>query len=173
LESPFAIRPFAPHEWPTYRAMRLRSLADSPGAFGSNLAEEELRAPEDWAARLSAACVSGKDHPLMAECGGAPAGLVWAKVDGADPAVINIFQMWVAPESRGHGVAAALLRAAIAWARSRNAGAVHLDVFCANSSAVRLYLREGFENAGPPRPRHPGSSSLEQSMRLVLGQPRP
>jgi GNAT superfamily N-acetyltransferase len=40
--------------------------------------------------------------------------------------VVNIFQVWVAPEYRGQGMAAALLRAAILWARSRRAKLVQL-----------------------------------------------
>jgi GNAT superfamily N-acetyltransferase len=168
LEESLVIRTLAPHEWAVYRALRLRALADAPDAFGSTLAEEEVRSPEAWEARLAAAAVSGKDHPLLAECNAAPAGLAWAKVDSEDASVVNIFQMWVAPEARGQGVAAALLRKAVDWAKSRRAGAVHLGVTCGNSSAVRLYQRAGFENVGPPQPRRPDSPLLEQAMRLAL-----
>lgn len=168
MEESLVIRTLAPHEWPAYRALRLRSLAEAPDAFGSSLAEEEARSPDAWHARLAAAAVSGKDLPLVAECNGAPAGLVWAKVDANDASVVNIFQMWVAPEARGRGVAAALLRKAVGWAKSRRAGAVHLGVTCGNSSAVRLYQREGFENVGPPQPRRPDSPLFEQAMRLAL-----
>ncbi len=37
------VRTFAPHEWPTYKDLRLRALADSPDAFGSTLAAEQGR----------------------------------------------------------------------------------------------------------------------------------
>lgn len=168
MEESLVIRALVPHEGPLYRAIRLRSLADSPDAFATTLAEQEAHGPETWAARLSAAAISGKDCPLVAEWNGEPAGLVWAKVDGADDAVVNIFQMWVSPESRGRGVAAALLGEAIAWARSKNARAVQLSVTCGNSSAVRLYERAGFENDGPPQPRGPASTLFEQAMRLTL-----
>lgn len=170
MEDSTIIRTLAPHEWPTWRAIRLRALADSPDAFGSTLADEEARPAQAWAERLSAAAVSGQDYPLVAECDGAPAGLVWAKVDSADASVVNIFQMWVAPECRGRGVAAVLLRAAIAWAKSKKASAVHLGVTCGNSPAVQLYLREGFVNDGAPQPRRQGSPLREQAMRLALDQ---
>jgi GNAT superfamily N-acetyltransferase len=168
LNESLVIRTFAPHEWPVYRAIRLRSLADSPDAFGSTFAEEEARPLDSWAARLSAAAVSGQDHPLIAQWDGAPAGLVWAKVDGGDASVVNIYQMWVAPEARGRGVAAVLLRAAVNWARSKNARAVQLGVTCGNSAAVRLYQREGFENIGQPQPRGADSRLFEQAMTLSL-----
>jgi ribosomal protein S18 acetylase RimI-like enzyme len=168
LEESLVIRTLAPHEWPVYRALRLRSLADAPDAFATTLAEQEAHAPDTWAARFSAAAASGNDRPLIALWDGTPAGLVWAKVDGDDAHVVNIFQMWVAPEARGRGIAAVLLREAVDWARSKKARAVHLSVTCGNSSAVRLYERAGFESAGSPQPRGPDSPLFEQAMRLVL-----
>jgi ribosomal protein S18 acetylase RimI-like enzyme len=167
LPNSLAIRPLEAHEWPKYREVRLRSLADSPDAFCSTLAAEQDRTPEAWAARLSAAAVSGQDYPLIAELAGAVVGLVWAKVDGTNPSVVNVFQVWVAPESRGRGVAATLLREAIKWARSKNARFVQLGVTCGDNSAVRLYVREGFQDVGSPEPRQ-GSPLLEQTMRLAI-----
>jgi ribosomal protein S18 acetylase RimI-like enzyme len=172
MKDPLVVRTLQPHEWPAYRDMRLRSLADSPDAYGSTLAAEQDRSPDEWAARLSAAAVSGRDCPLIAELDGAAVGLVWAKVDAKDAAVVNIFQMWVAPETRGRGVAAGLLREAIGWAKSRGARSVQLGVACENASAIRLYAREGFEVFGSLAPMRPGSRLLEQTMRLELGEGR-
>lgn len=162
------IRTLAPQDWPTYREVRLRSLADSPDAFCSSLAEEGQRTPEAWEARLLAAAVSGRDYPLVAELASAAVGLLYAKVDGADESVVNLFQVWVAPESRGHGVGAALLREAIRWARSRGARVVRLSVTSGDTPAVRLYVREGFRDVGTPVPRNPGSPLLEQTMQLAI-----
>jgi ribosomal protein S18 acetylase RimI-like enzyme len=133
------------------------------------LAEEQDRGPDAWAARLSAAAVSGQDYPLVAELAGQPVGLVWAKVDAADACVVNVFQMWVAPESRGRGVAEALLRAATRWARARRARVVQLGVSCAATAAFRLYLRAGFQESSPPEPLRAGSPLLSQTMRLAVG----
>ena len=161
------IRRLQAHEWETYRAIRLRSLADAPDAFGSTLAAEQVRTPQDWAGRLALAAVSGIDYPLVTEEGGEVVGLLWAKVDSADAAVVNIYQVWVAPESRTKGVAQAMLRSAIDWSRSRKARAVQLGVTCGDTAAGRLYLREGFEPSGPPEARQ-GSPLFEQPMRLLL-----
>lgn len=168
LNTSLMIRTLEPHEWPKYRDVRLRSLADSPDAFGSTLAAEQDRTPEAWAARLSAAAVSGQDYPLIAELAGAVVGLLWAKVDATNSSVVNVFQVWVAPASRGRGVAATLLRAAVQWARSKNARVVQLGVTCGDTSAVRLYVREGFQDFGSPEPLRPGSLLLEQTMRLAI-----
>lgn len=161
------IRTLGAHEWEKYRDARLRALDDSPDAFGSTFASEQARAPDDWAWRVLNAAGSGRDYPLIAEIDDAVLGLVWAKVDAQDPSQVNLFQMWVAPESRGRGVAASLLREAIEWAKSRNARFVQLGVTCGDTAAGRLYVREGFQNFGSPEPR-PGTSLSEQAMRLAL-----
>jgi ribosomal protein S18 acetylase RimI-like enzyme len=168
METPLVIRTLAPHEGQTYRQVRLRALADSPDAFGSTLAEEQDRAPDAWAARLAAAAVSGRDYPLVAELAGAVVGLLWAKVDATDSAIVNIFQVWVAPEARGRGAAAALLGEAVSWARSKHARSVQLGVTCGDTAARRLYVRAGFADAGVPVLRRPGSPLYEQNMRLTI-----
>ena len=168
MEKMLTIRTLAPHEGQTYRHVRLRSLADSPDAFCSTLAEEQDRAADAWTARLSAAAVSGQDRPLIAQLDDAAVGLLWAKVDAADSSIVNIFQVWVAPEARGRGAAAALLEEAISWARSRHARVVQLSVTCGDTSARRLYVRAGFQDAGSPVPRRPGAPLLEQEMQLSL-----
>lgn len=182
------IRRLRAHDWPAYRAVRLRSLADAPYAFGSSLALEESWRPELWMARLTAAETSGRDCPLIAEdanananantagdagaaneAPAAPLGLVYAKCDAEQAGVVNLFQMWVAPEARGRGVALALLQASIDWARSIGAQRVCLGVVCGNDAAARLYQRAGFRDVGAPEPLRPGSATLEQAMQLELG----
>lgn len=165
------IRRFEAREWPAYRALRLRSLAEAPSAFGSSLQAEQAWAHELWMARLAAASVSGRDCPLVAEStalDGAMLGLLWAKCDAADTGIVNLFQMWVAPEARGRGVAAALVDEAVAWARSTGARLVRLGVVSDNHAARQLYLRKGFGKVGTPVPIRPGSALLEQTMHLPL-----
>jgi ribosomal protein S18 acetylase RimI-like enzyme len=178
------IRRLLGRDWPAYRALRLRSLADAPYAFGSSLALEESWRPELWMARLTAAETSGRDCPLIAEAvqgqdqasadaSAAALGLVYAKCDAEQAGVVNLFQMWVAPEARGRGVAQALLQASVAWARSIGAQSVRLGVVCGNDAAARLYRRAGFRDVGAPEPLRPGSAALEQTMQLELGAAAP
>jgi len=167
---PLRVRPLAAHEWPLYRALRLRALREAPDAFFSTLAEEEARTDADWAWRLHLGAGSGRDRPLVAQLGEAPVALAWAKVDAEEPATVNLFQMWVAPEARGHGVAAALLEAALAWAGARGARTMRLGVVCGNAAARRLYERAGFVADGEPEPQRPGSTRMEQPMRLDLAR---
>jgi GNAT superfamily N-acetyltransferase len=162
------IRKLQPPEWARYRAVRLRSLADAPDAFGGTFAAEQARTDEAWQAQLIAAAASGEDHPLVAEHGGEAIGLAWAKVEASDNSAVNVFQMWVAPQHRRRGIGSELLVVVIGWARSRNARSVQLGVTCGDSSASRLYFRKGFEAFGPEKELRPGSEFKFQSMRLVL-----
>jgi ribosomal protein S18 acetylase RimI-like enzyme len=163
------IRRLRPDEGAAYRAIRLRALADAPEAFCSSLAEEEARPLESWTVRLENAALSGIDCPLVAERDGAMLGMVWAKVDAADPDTVNLFQMWVAPECRGQGVARALLDGAVGWARGRGAKIVGLGVNCANAAAVALYERAGFHILGEAYPMAGEAGRMEYAMRLRLG----
>ena len=162
------VRMLAAHEWPLYRALRLRALADATEAFCATLAEVEARTDNDWAWQLNLGVNSGRDRPLTAFVGEVAVGMAWAKVDAGEPSRVNLFQVWVAPEARGQGVAAALLDAALDWARGRGARAMQLGVVCGNDAARRLYERAGFRDIGEPEPQRPGSSRMEQQMRLTL-----
>lgn len=162
------VRPLRPHEWPLYRDLRLRSLADAPDAFGSTHVQEAARPDAAWAARLDAARLSGRDLPLVAECSGEAAGLAWVKLDEAEPPCANLYQVWVAPSVRGLGVGTALLEAATQWARDAGAAALRLGVTWDDSAAVRLYRRAGFEPVGPLEPLRDGSALQSQPMRLDL-----
>jgi ribosomal protein S18 acetylase RimI-like enzyme len=95
-------------------------------------------------------------------------GLVWAKCDAEDAGIVNLFQMWVAPEARGRGVASALVDEAVTWARSVKARLVQLGVVTDNQAAIQLYQRKGFANIGTPESIRPGSPLLEQTMHLQL-----
>jgi GNAT superfamily N-acetyltransferase len=162
------VRPLKPADWPIHRLLRLQALQESPEAFATTYAEQADRPDASWAGRLAEAAASGHELPLLAELDGQPVGLAWARVDAANASAIEVFQVWVAPAARGRGIAAELLRAAIAWARERGAGTVLLDVTPGDTAAVRLYLRAGFRNVGEPVPVRPGSAMLSQAMRLDL-----
>jgi ribosomal protein S18 acetylase RimI-like enzyme len=66
------------------------------------------------------------------------------------------------------GAGELLLKAIVAWATARKVRQVVLQVTCGDTSAYRLYVRNGFKPVGPTEPLRPGSSMLSQPMRLVL-----
>jgi ribosomal protein S18 acetylase RimI-like enzyme len=158
---------FTPQQWLVYRALRLGSLAEAPDAFGAQLAEQQDWPETLWKMRLEAGIFSDDALPLLAQCDGGPAGLIWGKVEGAGPDV-HVYQVWVAPAYRGRSVGKALLDAVIAWARTKNARAIHLSVALTAAAATRLYQRAGFIAIGKPHPLREGSRLLSQSMYLQL-----
>ena len=162
------VRAFLPHEWRTYRAIRLEALAESPAAFGSTFARESNFAETEWESRLSRGCSSAMERPLVAEVDIKPVGLAWARIESPDRAVANLYQMWVSPEFRGRGIGRALLSAAVEWARLAGVEAVELGVAYGDTPAMRMYTRAGFEPLGQPEPWRPGEQSLGQRMRLML-----
>jgi GNAT superfamily N-acetyltransferase len=162
-----AIRCLQPSEWPLYRALRLRALRDSPDAFSTLHAEAAARSDSDWRDRM-AAMSSRYDLPLVADVGGDPAGIVWARIDPSTPDAAHLHQMWVAPECRGQGIGRALLEAAIEWATANGARSLALGVTVGNSPARRLYEAAGFVPVGTPEPLRPNSDLEVQNMQRPL-----
>lgn len=162
------IRTFAPHEWDTYRDLRLRALADSPDAFGGTLADAQDQPNVEWSRRLASGADSRTNMPLVAEVRGELIGLAWGRIDTSNPDVAALYQMWVAPSYRGLGAGQMLLEAVIAWAKTQNASYLDLAVTCGDRPARRLYERAGFKPSGEPHSLRAGSTLLVQPMRLAL-----
>ena len=150
------------------RNLRLSALRDSPDAFGSTLEGEESRSDEEWERRLRSAEGPEGFLPLVAESGDRFVGLAWGRLDVSAEPTVHIYQMWVAPDTRGQGVGGRLLDEVIGWARRAGAVRVALSVTCGNTVAEKLYTSRGFRPLGRPGSLRPGSSLLSQLMRLDL-----
>jgi ribosomal protein S18 acetylase RimI-like enzyme len=165
-----SVRRFGPHEWQVYRRLRTQALSDSPDAFSSTLEDALSRSDADWSERL-AGTSDELDLPLIAEVGDSPVGLAWGRIEPSDPGVAYLYQMWVAPEHRRHGIARMLLDAVVDWSRRRGARSLQLGVTWGNDEAVGLYASAGFVATGAEEPLRPGSDRMIQSMGLDLGDP--
>ncbi len=139
--APCALLRLTPREHARFRRIRLASLEDSPGAFGSTYAETAQRPPDVWRRQL-------EDLPTwVAERAGRDVGVVRCHI-GAHEA--ELLSLWVAPEARGQGVGDALVREVLAHAAAIDCPAVTLSVRATNRPAIRLYARLGFtEDPGP------------------------
>jgi ribosomal protein S18 acetylase RimI-like enzyme len=71
-------------------------------------------------------------------------------VGGAQPQQRHVgsFGMSVARERRGRGIGARLLRTLFGYAAAHGYRRLELEVFATNTSAIRLYEREGFAHEG-------------------------
>jgi ribosomal protein S18 acetylase RimI-like enzyme len=152
------VEPFAEDDWVALREIRLRSLLDSPDAFGSTYGEESARSEpawRDWAAgrwRGGVAVVFAARDPM-----GAVVGTATGAEFEAEPGVAHLYAMWVAPDARGSGVGRALVEAVVAWAVGRGCGRIVLSVTESNRSARRFYEACGFADTGERRPLREGS----------------
>ncbi|EKT4476331.1 GNAT family N-acetyltransferase [Pseudomonas putida] len=163
------VRPVAASDWRSYRDLRLRALRDSHEVFASTHERESVRDDDDWLARVSAVASSSTAQAFFAHWNNEACGLVWCKASDVESSVVEIFQMWVAPDARGLGAGSALLESAITWAEDRGAACVRLGVTIADSPAMHLYKASGFHAVGAPEPLREGSALMSQSMELNLG----
>jgi ribosomal protein S18 acetylase RimI-like enzyme len=143
------VRRLGPDDWEEFRDIRLRSLADSPDAFGSTLEREQAFTEEDWRSRLSV--------PLYVVADPRPVAIGGTFENNG---VLHVWGMWTDPAHRGHGHARALLDALIP-----PGAAAQLDVNVANAGARRAYERYGFVGTGELEPLRPGS---DQRMELMV-----
>jgi len=143
-------RVVTPADWRSWRDLRLAALADAPDAFGSRLADWAGADEARWRARLEAVPVN-----LVLEIDGAPVGMVSLTAPDAE-AQVEVISLWVAPQTRGHGVGDEAIRQAVAHAAKRYPRhRVVLSVRPDNRHALALYERHEFTDAGPS-PDDPG-----------------
>lgn len=147
-----------PDDWETWRDIRLRSLQDSPDAFGSTLEREAAYDEADWRERMRLG-----PRELVVEDGLAVA------LGGGFPVdqTLMVFGMWTAPGHRGRGHATVILDAVVGWARERSLPVV-LHVNLANPSARATYEHYGFVATGELEELRPGSDQRIELMRLRL-----
>ncbi len=111
------IRHIASDEWELYKDIRLRSLKESPDAFGSTSADESVFPVEKWQERVSVSERVGKALPLIAKLDGISVGIACGVLHSTSDKYGQVYQMWVDPRQRGNGVGKLLLSRIIEWAR--------------------------------------------------------
>ena len=143
------------------RELRLRALSDAPYAFATSLEAAEARPAEHWenfalkseAAETQVTFIVAGDRMWL--------GMASAFVDLDDPDTVNLVQMWVAPESRGHGLGRQLVEAVADWARERGTTRLKTSVTEGNHAAESLYTAVGFLPTGELRPLRSNPSLSE------------
>ena len=156
-------------DWAVFREIRLRSLLDSPDAFGSTYGEESSqteRAWRDWAAGRwrggVAAVFAGRTDDGLA------IGTATGAEYDAEPGVGHVYAMWVAPDARSAGVGRALLDAVETWTRGRGCHHLTLTVTDTNAVARAFYDACGFIESGDRSPLRERSRLLAVTMTKEL-----
>jgi GNAT superfamily N-acetyltransferase len=151
-------------EWQELRKLRLRALADAPGAFASTLAREAAFPDDVWRQRAQGGPASAN---FIARAGGVGVGMA-AVVAESDPGRLQLVGMWVDPRHRRRGVAQALIGQAVRWSRDHQARELIAWVAENNSAARRLYARSGLRPAGARQPLPSNPAVDELLLRLPL-----
>lgn len=141
------------HLW---REIRLRALAESPGAYSSTLERELSFTDAEWTARLAPPAV-------LALEGGLPVAMGAGFQTG--PHTLILVAMWVDPARRRRGLSRRVLDVLVAWAREHHFG-VELTVSRDNPAARTAYERYGFVATGESEPLREGSTVLMDRMVL-------
>jgi len=153
-----------------YRELRLESLQVHPEAFGSSWESEGEKPISWWAELLLKNTVFGgwvNNSPLVGVAGFAVYDSAKLRHKGV------LWGMYVRPEARGTGLAAALVQEVVAHARPL-VEQVCLTVVASNVAARRLYSAARFEEYGlERRGLKVGSEYYDEVLMVLPLNPRP
>jgi GNAT superfamily N-acetyltransferase len=146
-----------------FKRVRLRALAESPGAFGSTYAREAQFTDEEWLARV-ARWDGDSGVGFLAFEDGEACGIAGAFLDPEDGAGAHLVSMWTDTAHRQKGVGRLLVDAVADWARGRGALTLRLMVTSKNEGAIRFYERLSFAMTGHTEPYPNDASLIEYEM---------
>jgi RimJ/RimL family protein N-acetyltransferase len=153
-----------------YRELRLEGLKDHPEAFASSWDHEADKPLSWWAERLERNAVLGgwvDSSPLVGVAGFRAQDGVKVRHKGL------LWGMYVRPEARGTGLAAALVQHVIEHARPV-VEEICLTVVASNAAARRLYTAAGFREYGlERRALKVGSEYYDEVLMALRLNPRP
>jgi aminoglycoside 6'-N-acetyltransferase len=153
MSDPFTIRPATPADDPAMaeleHASAIHHAAIDPDRWRVLPVEAVAESRRYWRA------AEPRDEALVAEAGGHVIGMIelWLRrpkdPNNARPPRVEVhLGISVAPEARGGGVGSALMLAGEIWARAHGAERMGLGLDAANTGALRLYVRLGYEVHG-------------------------
>lgn len=157
------IRTIGPDEWPVWRELRLRALADAPTAFRATIEEESMQPDDWWSEMIGATAEHPRGGSWVAWSAGEAVGMLFGRID-KELTVLEIGAMWVAPAVRRLGVGSGLIRAGIEWARSLGVSVASLWVTEENAEAVAFYERHRFQPTDTTDVLRPGSHLIVRKL---------
>jgi ribosomal protein S18 acetylase RimI-like enzyme len=137
------IRRVRAEDWQLVRCVRLAALADAPSAFGRTLAQDVAEPDSHWQEVTARNAAGETSCAFLALIDDVPCGYVVGVL--TEPKQAELYALWVAANVRRRGTGLALTQAVAVWARERGAERLSLKVIAANSGAVELYRRTGFD----------------------------
>ncbi|MGD8683459.1 MAG: GNAT family N-acetyltransferase [Chloroflexota bacterium] len=165
------IRRIRPDEGPVLRDLRLRSIADAPGAFGQPLEEARRRPEQEWQRNARRSSRGDRRTWLLAETDGGSLGLVQGRK--RRPRTLLLFSMWVDPSVRRLGVGRLLIGELETWARGWRGQETMLWVMAVNRPAIEFYRELGFSVVRAGRDAEAGARLGALAMRREIHSPTP
>jgi RimJ/RimL family protein N-acetyltransferase len=138
------VRRLEAHDVASYRELRLEGLKNHPEAFGSSWEYEADKPASWWAERLETNTLLGgwiDGSPLVGVAGFRVQDAAKLRHKGV------LWGMYVRPDARGTGLAAALVQRVVEQARAL-VEEISLKVVASNAAAYRLYSTAGFKQYG-------------------------
>lgn len=146
--------------------IRLRALADAPGAFGSSYTDSVRKPDTHWIEWARRAAVGDAECVFVADSGAELNGLIGAFTIQGRPTHKHLIATWVAPSHRRRGIGRELTRAVVGWCRTGGAARVGLWVVAGNGAARSLYEKEGFVMEGRSQPL-PSNPDLTEDLMIL------
>lgn len=132
------------NDWRLVQDVRLRALREDPDVFGASLIREERFTESHWRMRIRTTTTW-----VAVDDDGVGRGIVTMMQEPGSPTDDrHVVALWVAPESRRHGVGWALLDAVRQAAVAQDARTVSLWLLDGNHAAGDLFVRAGFTRTG-------------------------
>jgi ribosomal protein S18 acetylase RimI-like enzyme len=157
------VRFLTEEDWRDYRAIRLRSLAESPAAFATSHAEEAARPDSSWREQMNRA------DRLLAFRDGEPRGVVSLHHEDPGDSTGEVRGLWVVPEARNTGIAWALMDAAVSRATDLGLSSVSYWVSTENGRALAFATNYGFRPTSARRTVEASSEKFgDQEVALVM-----
>jgi ribosomal protein S18 acetylase RimI-like enzyme len=166
-EAPLRFQPLHRDHWSAFRALRLRSIADSPLATYPTWDEEASRGTEEIQERIAESATQVVFGAFDGDTLIGIAGLRWEPlVQVAHKAVL--WGVFVHPDRRQRGLARQLMHALFTYARARGVRQVRLSVNVENPPAANLYRSMGFEPYGrEPRAMRVGDRYYDEDLMVL------
>jgi RimJ/RimL family protein N-acetyltransferase len=151
-------------DWSAFRSLRLTALSEHPEAFGSSFEEESNMSDEVFKTGFNNCNIFGAfETNQLIGCGGF---FVLSQAKMSHRGVL--FSMYCNLQNRNKGVADALVKAIISYAKSRVIQ-MHATVVTTNQAALRLYEKNGFKIYGTePRSLKVGNQFYDEHMLILV-----
>lgn len=155
-----------------FKQVRLASLQEAPYAFSSTYESALQRSPQSWADQADGSARGADRATFIAFAGDVPVGIaaLYRQVD--TPATGEMLQVWVAPEYRSSGTAAALLDALFQWAGANGFQTVVATITQGNGRALKFYQKYGFKLAEGTSPAGPDDTLLVKPVAGIEREPK-